>query len=128
MKPDANQQLQSSSSKSIRLKITNFTHLNNLPEDEISDDFEREVIDLSKYDNWDTHELFNKQNYNEIKKDVVDLSEDADENASGNSFEPFIGQCFLSDEEAYRFYENFSKRSGFLIRRGQFTKKKWKNE
>ena len=40
-----------------------------------------------------------------------------------NCFEPFIGQCFLSEEEAFKFYENYAKRSGFSIRKGRFVNK-----
>ncbi|KAL6586299.1 hypothetical protein OROMI_001287 [Orobanche minor] len=43
-----------------------------------------------------------------------------------NSFEPFVGQCFLSEQEAHQFYENYAKRTGFSIRRGRFSTKNGK--
>ncbi|XP_017221158.1 protein FAR1-RELATED SEQUENCE 11-like [Daucus carota subsp. sativus] len=41
-----------------------------------------------------------------------------------NNFEPFIDQSFLSEEEACKFYEIFSKRSGFSVQKGRFTTSK----
>ena len=32
-----------------------------------------------------------------------------------NEFEPFVGQCFLSEEEAFIFYKNYANRNGFTI-------------
>ncbi|PWA55515.1 Protein FAR1-RELATED SEQUENCE 11 [Artemisia annua] len=37
---------------------------------------------------------------------------------------PFIGQCFLSEEEAFAFYQKFAKHNGFSIRKGRFTNDK----
>ncbi|KAJ8444019.1 LOW QUALITY PROTEIN: hypothetical protein Cgig2_020865 [Carnegiea gigantea] len=45
---------------------------------------------------------------------------DEDENGE-NWFEPFIGQCFLNEQEAFQFYENFAKSSDFSICKGRFT-------
>ncbi|KAL6501354.1 hypothetical protein OROHE_025001 [Orobanche hederae] len=42
------------------------------------------------------------------------------------SFEPFVGQCFLSEQEAHQFYENYAKRTGFSIRWGRFSTKNGK--
>lgn len=39
------------------------------------------------------------------------------------SFEPFVGQCFLSEEEAYQFYKNYAQNHGFSIRKGRFVTK-----
>ena len=36
---------------------------------------------------------------------------------------PFVGQCFLSEEEAFVFYQNFAKSNGFSIRKGRFANK-----
>lgn len=38
--------------------------------------------------------------------DLDNITVERDEHSLENTFEPFIGQCFLSEEEAYKFYEN----------------------
>ncbi|XVF11801.1 hypothetical protein REPUB_Repub08aG0059100 [Reevesia pubescens] len=47
-----------------------------------------------------------------------------DENSVEMEFEPFVGQCFLSEEEAFAFYQNYAKRNGFSIRKGRTDKKR----
>ncbi|XP_074265499.1 protein FAR1-RELATED SEQUENCE 11-like [Silene latifolia] len=76
-------------SSSARSNVIRFFYLNNEPEDE-------------------TRQFRNNE--------VVKLNEN-EENIDRNSFEPFVGQCCLSEEEAYLFYENFAKDNGFSIRR-----------
>ena len=44
---------------------------------------------------------------------VIDENEDI--NSIENEFEPFVGQCFLSEEEAFIFYKNYANRYGFTI-------------
>ncbi|XP_074315207.1 protein FAR1-RELATED SEQUENCE 11-like [Silene latifolia] len=85
-------------SPSARSNVIRFFDLNNEPEDEIRQFKKNEVVKL-----------------NEIE-----------ENIDRNSFEPFVGQCFLSEEEAYLFYENFARDNGFSIRRGRFETKNGK--
>ena len=41
-----------------------------------------------------------------------------------NEFESFVGQCFLSEEEAFIFYRNYANQNGFTIRKGRSEKKK----
>ncbi|XP_071729218.1 protein FAR1-RELATED SEQUENCE 11-like [Rutidosis leptorrhynchoides] len=38
-------------------------------------------------------------------------------------YEPFVGQCFLSEEEAFVFYQKFAKENGFSVRKGRFDNK-----
>ncbi|KAH7849560.1 hypothetical protein Vadar_019618 [Vaccinium darrowii] len=54
--------------------------------------------------------------------DRVDI-EDYEDEKSTNVFEPFVGQCFLSEEEAFIFYKNYANRHGFSIRKGRFVTK-----
>lgn len=79
------------------LRITNLVDLNNLRNNEPCGNSESGVVELSS----------NEQEAITIENDV----------------EPFIGQCFLSEEEAFKFYENYAKRSGFSIRKGRFVNK-----
>ncbi|XVF54423.1 hypothetical protein PTKIN_Ptkin05aG0179100 [Pterospermum kingtungense] len=55
------------------------------------------------------------------------VSTEENEQDDGNSvemeFEPFVGQCFLSEEEAFAFYRNYAKRNGFLIRKSRADRK-----
>ena len=43
------------------------------------------------------------------------IEENEDINSIENEFEPFVGQCFLSEEEAFIFYKNYANRYGFTI-------------
>ena len=43
------------------------------------------------------------------------IEENEDINSIKNEFEPFVGQCFLSEEEAFIFYKNYANRYGFTI-------------
>ena len=52
---------------------------------------------------------------------VIDENEDI--NSIENEFEPFVGQCFLSKEEAFIFYKNYANQYGFIIRKGPFVTK-----
>ena len=45
-------------------------------------------------------------------------------NSVENEFEPFVGQCFLSEEEAFIFYKNYANQNGFTIQKGHLEKKK----
>nr|KAJ0201571.1 hypothetical protein LSAT_V11C600301820 [Lactuca sativa] len=38
--------------------------------------------------------------------------------------EPFVGQYFLSEEEALIFYQNYARKKGFSVRKGRFMNKK----
>ncbi|KAK9054089.1 hypothetical protein SSX86_025166 [Deinandra increscens subsp. villosa] len=38
--------------------------------------------------------------------------------------EPFVDQCFLSEEEALVFYQNYARKNGFSVRKGRFVNKK----
>ena len=39
-------------------------------------------------------------------------------------FESFVGQCFLSEEEAFIFYITYARQHGFSIQKGRFVTKK----
>ena len=54
------------------------------------------------------------------------IEENEDINSIENEFEPFVGQCFLSEEEAFIFYKNDANRYGFTIQKGRFVTKKWR--
>ena len=47
---------------------------------------------------------------------------------SKNEFEPFIGQCFFSEEEAFIFYKNYANWNGFTIWKCHSEKKKKERE
>ena len=52
------------------------------------------------------------------------IEEYEDINSIENEFEPFVGQCFLSEEEVFIFYKNYANQNGFTIRKGCLQKKK----
>nr|GEW44659.1 protein FAR1-related sequence 11 [Tanacetum cinerariifolium] len=54
-----------------------------------------------------------------MEDNIVD--EDIDEKE--NIDEPFVGQCFLSEEEAFVFYVNYARMKGFSVRKGRFKNK-----
>lgn len=82
------------------LRVTNLINLNNLSNDESCDNFGCGVVDMSN----DDHEG--------SLKNVIE-----------NYFEPSTQQCFLSEEEAYRFHEDYAKINEFSIRKNHFLNK-----
>ena len=54
------------------------------------------------------------------------IEENEDINSIENEFEPFVGQCFLSEEEAFIFY-NYANQYGFTIRKCRFVTKNGEN-
>ena len=55
------------------------------------------------------------------------IEENENINSIENEFEPFVGQCFLSEEEAFIFYKNYANRYGFTIRKNCFVTKNGEN-
>ena len=43
------------------------------------------------------------------------IEEYEDINSIENEFEPFVGRCFLSEEETFIFYRNYANQNGFTI-------------
>ncbi|GKC62989.1 protein FAR1-related sequence 11, partial [Tanacetum coccineum] len=41
-----------------------------------------------------------------------------------NKCEPFVGQCFLTEEDAFVFYKNYARMKGFSIRKGRSDNKR----
>ena len=55
------------------------------------------------------------------------IEENEDIHSIENEFEPFFGQYFLSEEEAFILYKNYANRYGFTIRKGRFVTKNGDN-
>ncbi|KAK9987564.1 hypothetical protein SO802_027803 [Lithocarpus litseifolius] len=55
------------------------------------------------------------------------IEENEDINSIENKFEPFVGQCFLGEEETFIFYKNYANRYGFTLRKGRFVTKNGEN-
>ena len=51
------------------------------------------------------------------------IGEDEDINSIENEFEPFVGQCFPSEERAFIFYRDYANRYSFTIRKSRIEKK-----
>ncbi|PWA90563.1 Protein FAR1-RELATED SEQUENCE 11 [Artemisia annua] len=60
-------------------------------------------------------------NLNEVpsEENIVDENIDEKENID----EPFVGQCFLSEEEVFVFYMKYARMKGFSVRKGRFKNK-----
>ncbi|PWA87446.1 protein FAR1-RELATED SEQUENCE 11 [Artemisia annua] len=62
-----------------------------------------------------------------IEENIVDKDIDKNEKID----EPFVGQCFLSEEEALVFYKKYARMKGFSVRKGRFENKngvkKWRD-
>ena len=69
---------------------------------------EEEIVDCNKYPIYE----------------MGAIEEYKDRNSIENEFEPFVGQCFLSEKEAFIFYGKYANRCGFTIRKGRFVTKK----
>ncbi|XP_074288924.1 protein FAR1-RELATED SEQUENCE 11-like [Silene latifolia] len=82
-------------------------------------------IDLNKEPNED---MFGFENnfVHDLTKDYEREVVLPDNNEDESIFEPFAGQCFLSEEEALKFYEKFARSRGFSVRKGRFINKKGK--
>ena len=52
---------------------------------------------------------------NEVPMEENIVDEDIDEKE--NIDEPFVGQCFLSEEEAFVFYVKYARKKGFSVRK-----------
>ena len=50
--------------------------------------------------------------------------EEQSQNNIANFEEPFVGQCFPSEEEALVFYQSYARKNGFSVRKGRFVNKK----
>lgn len=50
------------------------------------------------------------------------LEVDKDRNSKETTIVPFVGQIFLSEEEAFGFYKRYAYQHGFSIRKGKFIK------
>ena len=72
------------------------------------------------------NELPNDGKINNTYGDEI-IEEHEDINLIENEFEPFVGQCFPSEEEAFIFYKNYANRYGFTIQKGLTEKKKRRN-
>ena len=51
------------------------------------------------------------------------IEEYEDINSIENEFEPFVGHCFLSEEEVFIFYKNYANWNGFTVRKSRSEKK-----
>ena len=60
-------------------------------------------------------------------EEIGAIEENEDINSIENEFEPFVGQCFLSEKEAFMFYKNYANRYGFTIRKCRFITKNGEN-
>ena len=63
--------------------------------------------------------------WNECPIDEIGVIEENEDIKSIEiEFEPFVGQCFPSEERAFIFYRDYVNRYGFTIRKGRTEKKK----
>ena len=89
--------------------LRNCVDLNELPNDgENNDICGEEIVVWKEY----------------LTEEIGVIEENEDINSIENEFEPFFGQCFLSEEEAFIFYKNYANRYGFTIRKCCFVTKK----
>lgn len=62
-----------------------------------------------------------------ISSQNIEINGFLQESSEGHTFKesnivPFVGQIFLSEEEAFIFYKRYAYLYGFLIRKGRFFK------
>ena len=66
--------------------------------------------------------------WNECPIDEMGIIEEHENiNSIEKKFEPFVGQCFPSEKEAFIFYKNYANQYGFTIRKSCTEKKKRRN-
>ena len=67
--------------------------------------------------------------WNECSIDKMGVIEEHEDiNSIENEFEPFVGQCFFSEEEAFFFHKNYANQYSFTIRKGHTEKEKKKEK
>ena len=66
----------------------------------------------------------NKPCQEAIQEEQEAIEQEYERESECINFEPFIGQCFLSEEEAYLFYHKYAKQHGFSVRKARFDKNK----
>ena len=79
--------------------LRNCVDLNELPNDGENNDICGEELVV-----WNEYSM----------EEIGVIEENEDINSIENEFEPFVGQCFLSEEEAFIFY-NYANQYGFTI-------------
>ena len=100
---------------------------NNLIASEIHGSVSRNCVELNEFPN-------DGKNNNTCGGEIIDcnecpidetgvIEEYEDINSIENEFEPFVGQCFLSEEETFIFYKNYANRNGFTFRKGRSERK-----
>ncbi|KAL8125555.1 hypothetical protein AgCh_013006 [Apium graveolens] len=57
----------------------------------------------------------------DLNKPCQEAIEEEEQESEDINFEPFIGQCFLSEEEAYLFYHKYAKQQDFSICKARFV-------
>ncbi|XP_063949954.1 protein FAR1-RELATED SEQUENCE 11-like [Daucus carota subsp. sativus] len=66
----------------------------------------------------------NKPCQEAIQEEQEVIEQEYEQESECINFEPFTGQCFLSEEEAYLFYHKYAKQHGFSVRKTRFDKNK----
>ncbi|KAG4934800.1 hypothetical protein JHK85_049719 [Glycine max] len=92
----------------------------------VSEHFDHDIVanDVLEVEEIETYEKENivssSQNIeiNEFAEEV-----DRDETYNETNIVPFVGQIFLSEEEAFAFYKRYAYQHGFSVRKGRFIKR-----
>ncbi|XP_058766139.1 protein FAR1-RELATED SEQUENCE 11-like [Vicia villosa] len=83
---------------------------------------EKDMLEVEKIGTLENEDLITSS------RNVVinNFSEEVDEDGvcDETNMVPFIGQIFLSEEEAFSFYKRYAYHHGFSIRKGRFVKQK----
>ncbi|GKE82340.1 hypothetical protein Tco_1552340 [Tanacetum coccineum] len=72
---------------------------------------------------FDLNEVPVAENMMTVENEEIIVDEDSCSEKE-NKCEPFVGQCFVTEEDAFIFYKNYARTKGFSIRKGRSENKK----
>jgi hypothetical protein len=104
--------------------------LNECPIDDMSHDsgYSQTIVEHSDHAIVEVYDIGSLEKENLVPfSENIQLNEfleevDKDGTCSETNIIPFVGQIFLSEEEAYAFYKRYAYHHGFSIRKGRFIK------
>ena len=98
---------------------------------EVHGSVSKNCVELNELPNYGKNNTYGDEiiDWNECPIDEMGVIEEHEDiNSIENEFEPFVGQCFPSEEKAFIFYKNYANQYGFTIRKGRTEKKKMEKQ
>ena len=98
---------------------------------EVHGSVSKNCVELNELPNYGKNNTYGDEiiDWNECPIDEMGVIEEHEDiNSIENEFEPFVGQCFPSEEKAFICYKNYANRYGYYSKKVIMRKKKKKGE